>query len=509
MTTLRFILGDQLTRTLSALADADPARDVILMAEVVEETTYVPHHKQKIAFVLSAMRHFAQALRAEGFTVHYIALDDAAPCPDFTAALVRAIGAHAPDRVIATEPGEWRVREMMTAWQATLGLPVEIRADDRFYASVDDFRTWAQGKTQYRLEYFYRDLRRRHGILMADGQPVGGQWNFDADNRKPWPKKRSPPRRLRFAPDAITTDVIAFVAQRFPDNFGDLDDFGWPVTRTDARRALDAFIAEALPSFGDHQDAMLRAQPFLYHALLSPALNAGLLTAREVVDAAVAAYARGDAPINAVEGFVRQILGWREYVRGVYWVRMPAYADTNALGADRPLPWFYWSGETKMACVADVVETTRRHAYAHHIQRLMVTGVLGLLWGVRPAALEEWYLAVYADAYEWVELPNVHGMALYADGGVLASKPYAAGGGYINRMSDYCRGCRFDPSKRVGEDACPFTTLYWDFLARNTGALKANVRLAMPYRTLATMAPEDRAAIAARADAIRDGTVAV
>ncbi|MDX2235759.1 MAG: cryptochrome/photolyase family protein [Hyphomonadaceae bacterium] len=504
MTTLRFILGDQLTRSLSALADADPARDVILMAEVAAETTYVPHHKQKIALVLAAMRHFAEALRAEGFTVRYVALDDPDPCPDFTAALIRTAADVRADRIVVTEPGEWRVRAMMEAWQATLGVPVEIRTDDRFYASIDDFRRWAGDKTQYRLEYFYRTLRRRYGVLMDGEEPEGGRWNFDAENRKPWPKKRAPPRRPRFAPDAVTRDVLALVAARFPDHFGDLEDFGWAVTRADAREALDWFTENALPHFGDHQDAMLQGQPFLYHSVLSPYLNIGLITAREAVDAAVQAYVRGAAPLNAVEGFVRQILGWREYVRGVYWARMPAYADTNALDADRPLPWFYWSGDTHMACVRDVVETTRRHAYAHHIQRLMVTGVLGLLWGVRPAELEAWYLVVYADAFEWVELPNVHGMALFADGGVLASKPYAAGGAYINRMSDYCRGCRYDPARRTGEDACPFTTLYWDFLARHEARLKSNVRLAMPYRTLEKMAADDISAIRARAEAIRD-----
>lgn len=509
MATLRFILGDQLTRDISSLRGALPNEDVILMAEVMEEATYVRHHKQKIAFLFSAMRHFAEDMRAEGFDVRYIRFDDPAPARGFTDALVRTVSAISPSKLIVTEPGEHRVLEMMTAWEAALGVPVEVRTDDRFYASIDDFRLWAKGKSSYRLEYFYRDLRRRFGVLMEDGEPAGGRWNFDAENRKPWPKKRVPPKRPSFAPDAITHDVIALVRTHFHDHFGDLDSFGWAVTRADALKALEWFVADALPLFGDHQDAMVAGAPFLYHSVISPYLNAGLLTAREVVDAAVGAYRADAAPLNAVEGFVRQILGWREYVRGVYWARMPEYARTNALEADRPLPWFYWSGETDMACVGDVVSVTRRHAYAHHIQRLMVTGVLGLLWGVRPAELEEWYLVVYADAYDWVELPNVHGMALYADGGVLASKPYAAGGSYINRMSNYCAGCRFDPGKRVGEDACPFTTLYWDFLMRQEKKLSGNMRLAMPYRTLARMAEADRNAIRARADAVRNGDTRV
>lgn len=505
MRTLRFVLGDQLTRSLSSLRDARPQTDIILMAEVMEEATYVRHHKQKIAFLFAAMRHFAETLRAEGFEVLYLTLDDGAA--SFTEALLRACAVFEPERVIVTEPGEFRVHEMMQAWQATLARPVEIRADDRFYCSIDDFRAWAAGKTQYRLEYFYREMRRRHGVLMDDGEPVGGHWNFDAENRKPWPKKRIPPKRKRFEPDEITQDVLNLVATRFADHFGDLDGFGWAVTREGALEALDWFIAEALPFFGDHQDAMVAEAPFLYHAVLSPYLNAGLLVAREVVARAEAALRAERAPINAVEGFIRQILGWREYVRGVYWARMPDYARTNWLAADRPLPWFYWSGDTAMACVRDVVSVTRRHAYAHHIQRLMVTGVLGLLWGVRPVELENWYLVVYADAFDWVELPNVHGMALYADGGVLASKPYAAGGAYINRMSNYCGGCRFDPAQRTGDDACPFTTLYWDFLMRHETRLSANARLAMPYRTLARMSDADRTAIRTRADAVRDGRV--
>jgi deoxyribodipyrimidine photolyase-related protein len=509
MATLRFILGDQLTRDISSLRDARPGEDIILMAEVIEEATYVRHHKQKIAFLFSAMRHFAEDLRAEGFEVLYVRLDDQHPARSFTDALIRASSEASPSCIVVTEPGELRVLEMMRAWQATLDTPVDIRADDRFYVSIDDFRRWAKGKSSYRLEYFYRDLRRRFGVLMEDGDPVGGRWNFDAENRKPWPRKQIPPQRPSFPPDAVTREVLDLVAGRFGDHFGDLDAFGWAVTRADAVQALDWFIVDALPFFGDFQDAMVAGAPFLHHAVIAPYLNAGLLTAREVVDAAAAAYANGTAPLNAVEGFVRQILGWREYVRGVYWARMPEYARTNALDADRPLPWFYWSGETDMACVHDVVSVTRRHAYAHHTQRLMVTGVLGLLWGVRPSELEEWYLAVYADAYDWVELPNVHGLALYADGGVLASKPYAAGGAYINRMSNYCGGCRFDPTRRVGGDACPFTTLYWDFLMRQEKKLSGNMRLAMPYRTLSRMSEADRSAIRGRADALRNGDVSV
>lgn len=493
--TLRFILGDQLTRSISALDGIDPSRDVVLMAEVDAETRHVRHHKQKIAFILSAMRHFARELRAEGLVVDYVRLDDPENRGDFTGELARAVARHAPDRIVVTEPGEWRVREMMLGWSAMLGLPVEIREDDRFFCSRADFFRWAGRRDTLRMEFFYRDMRRRTGLLMEGGAPVGGKWNFDAENRKPLPAKFRAPPRPRFPPDDATREVLKLAAERFPDHFGDLEPFDWAVTRADARIALDDFIANRLPFFGDFQDAMKSGEPFLHHAVLSPCLNVGLLTPREICIAAERAYLSGAAPINAVEGFIRQILGWREYVRGVYWLRMPEYAATNALGATRPLPWFFWSGETRMNCLAQVIEETRRHAYAHHIQRLMVVGNFALLAGVAPREIEEWYLVVYADAFEWVELPNVHGMAIFADGGALASKPYAASGAYIDRMSDYCRTCRYDVSAKCGPAACPFNYLYWNFFIENRGRLPRTPRLAMPLRTLEAMSDERRAEI--------------
>ncbi|ACA19770.1 deoxyribodipyrimidine photolyase-related protein [Methylobacterium sp. 4-46] len=499
MRTLRFVLGDQLHPRLAGLTDLDPARDVVLMAEVAEEATYVRHHKQKIALVLSAMRHFAAELRARGVAVDYVALEDAGNTGSFGGELARAVARHRPDRVVVTEPGEWRVLAMMRDWSETLGVPVEIRADIRFLCPREAFARWAEGRASLRMETFYRAMRRRTGFLMRDGAPVGGRWNFDQENRRKLPADHRLPARLRFPPDAVTREVIALVARRFPGHFGDLDGFGWPVTREQALAALRHFLDECLPAFGDYQDAMRAGAPFLYHALLAPALNLGLLDAEEVCRAAERAHAEGRAPLNAVEGFIRQILGWREYVRGLYWARMPDYAATNALGAARDLPWFYWSGETAMRCLADSVAATRAHAHAHHIQRLMVLGNFALLAGIRPAALEEWFLVVYADAYEWVELPNVHGMALWADGGLLASKPYAASGAYIDRMSDYCRACAYDVRLKSGTRACPFNYLYWAFLITHAERLSGNPRLAMPYRTLARMPASRRREILADA----------
>jgi len=493
---LRLVLGDQLTRDLASLADLDAAHDVVLMLEVADETTYVPHHKQKIALILSAMRHFAAELRADGVRVDYVALDDPANSGSLTTELARAVARHRPTAIVLTESGEWRVEQMMIAWQERQDVPIEIRDDDRFFCSRRRFADWAAGRRTSRMEFFYRDMRRASGLLMEGADPVGGRWNFDAENRHRLPPRARPPSRVRFPPDATTQAVLDLVGARCADHFGDLTPFGWAVTRADAITALRHFITDCLPSFGDYQDAMKTDEPFLYHAMLSPYLNIGLLTAREVCAAAEAAWHDGAAPLNAVEGFIRQILGWREYVRGLYWRHMPGFAASNALGASRPLPSFYWSGNTALNCIAQVVGETRRHAYAHHIQRLMVTGNFALLIGVAPAEIEAWYLAVYADAYEWVELPNVHGMVMFADGGLLASKPYAASGAYIDRMSDYCRACVYDPKIKLGPGACPFNVLYWNFMIAHRDTLAGNPRMAIPYRTLDSMEPARRTAIA-------------
>ena len=505
MSTLRVILGDQLSHDISALAGLDRAYDRVLMMEVADETTYVPHHKQKIVLVLSAMRHFADELRAKGIAVDYVELDDADNTGRFDSEVRRAAMRLVPDRIVVTEPGEWRVRTMVERWEALTGTPVEIRDDNRFFASRARFAAWAQGRRGWRMEHFYREMRREHAILMDGDEPAGGAWNYDAANRKRLPAGATPPTRLRFPPDARTRAVMDLVARRFGDHFGDLDAFGWPVTRAEALRALQDFLIHGLPDFGDYQDAMRAGAPFLFHGLLSPALNIGLLSPREICAAAETAWRSGAAPLNAVEGFVRQILGWREYVRGVYWTLMPDYAGANALHATRPLPGFYWSGETQMRCLREAIGSTARHAYSHHIQRLMVTGNFALLAGVAPREIERWYLAVYADAFEWVEMPNTLGMAVFADGGRMASKPYAASGAYIARMSDFCGGCAYDVKQKSGPGACPFNYLYWAFLIRNRTHLAGNPRLAMPYRTLAAWSDARRNAVVAEAAGFLDG----
>ena len=478
------VFADQLSLSLSSLRGADLHTTVILMMEVADETDHVGHHRRKIAFLFAAMRHFAQSLEQAGFTVRYVRLDDPENTGSFDGEIARAVGQLSPDRITVCEPGEWRVEQMVRSWQDRHGLPVDILEDDRFVASRGEFAQWAQGRKQLRMEWFYRDMRRKTGLLVENDKPVGGQWNFDQENRKPASADLFMPKAPSCAPDEITQEVLAMVEDRFPGRFGDLDGFEMAVTRADALEAARIFMAERLPKFGDFQDAMLEGEDLLWHSLLSPALNAGLLDPLELCQMAVEEFASGRAPLNSVEGYVRQIIGWREYVRGIYWLSMPGYAQGNALQAYRQLPHFYWDAKTDMRCVAQVVDQTRRLAYAHHIQRLMVTGNFALLAGIHPHEVHEWYLAVYADAFEWVEMPNTIGMSQYADGGLMASKPYAASGNYINRMSDHCTRCRFRPDRRTGPDACPFNFLYWDFLARNRDRLAGNQRMKMMLKNL-------------------------
>ena len=495
MSTLRLILGDQLSPEISSLKDADKSRDVILLCEVFDEAVYVKHHQKKIAFLFSAMRHFAASLSDAGWNVDYVRLDQDGNSHSFSGEVARAVERHAPESVIATFASEWRVLTEMRDWENTLPCAVELRDDDRFYCSLDEFATWADGRKQLRMEYFYRELRRKTGILMSGNDPIGGQWNYDAENRGRAPDGLEVPKHTSFVPDDITNEVLNLVEDRFGDHFGKLRPFEFAVTHEQAAYVLDRFIAERLPLFGTYQDAMVEGEPFMFHAHIGLYLNCGLLSPQQAIIAAENAYHAGAAPLNATEGFIRQILGWREFVRGLYWLKMPEYAEQNALEAHRPLPAFFWTADTKMNCLKQCVSETRDHAYAHHIQRLMVLGNFALLAGLSPKEVNEWFMIVYADAYEWVELPNVSGMALYADGGVLASKPYASGGAYIERMSNYCRSCHYKVKQKNGEQACPFNYLYWDFLIRHQDRLSGNARMGMMYRTLAKMSDEKRAAI--------------
>lgn len=502
---LILILGDQLDAESSVFADFDAEQDIVWMAEVAHEATHAWSTKARIALFLAAMRHFRDALGERGLRVHYRQLEQH-DAPTLEAALAEDLETLRPERVIAVKPGEWRLAQSLPEIARAAGCAWSERPDLHFYCDPLDFADWAKGRRELRMEHFYRWIRRREGVLMEGDQPRGGRWNFDADNRKAF--GRAGPGLLAcppaFAPDAITREVIELVETRFGDHPGSLERFDWPMTPQQAQTALDDFIAHRLPLFGRYQDAMWADEPFLYHALLSAAMNLKLLSPRTVVRAATDALESGHAPVEAVEGFVRQVIGWREFVRGVYWLRMPAFADDNALDADQPLPWMYWTGRTHMACMRDALGQTLELGYAHHIQRLMVTGNFALLLGVRPREIHAWYLAVYVDAVEWVELPNTLGMSQFADGGRMVSKPYAASGKYIQRMSNYCAGCRYDPGEAVGEDACPFTTLYWDFLAHHQARFRDHPRAAMQWRSLDRVPADKLAAIRERARWLRE-----
>ena len=495
---LVLVLGDQLSHDLAALRTADRETDLIVMAEVSDENTYVPHHPKKIALILSAMRHFAQELRDDGWQVAYGRLDDPDVSQSIVGELMRRGQAQGTTDVLLTTPGEWRLIEALQAAPLT----VEMLPDDRFIASLEAFDAWAEGRKELRMEYFYREMRRKTGLLMEGDQPAGGKWNFDHDNRKPAKSDLLRAAPMQFTPDSVTEEVLDLVAGRFGNSFGALRPFWFATTRTQALCALDHFVKHLLAGFGDYQDAMLEDDRFLHHSVLSPYIHLGLLSPLEVCQRVEAAWQAGDVPINAAEGFIRQIIGWREYMRGIYFREGPGYTARNALAHARDLPAMYWGAETRMNCMAHAVAQTRDEAYAHHIQRLMVTGNFALLAGVDPSHVHEWYLAVYTDAFEWVEAPNVLGMSQFADGGIIASKPYVSSGNYIDRMSDYCKGCAYSVKEKTGDRACPFNLLYWHFLLRHRERFARNARMGNMYRTWERMDETRRAAVLEGAERI-------
>ncbi len=505
---LVIVLGDQLDAAAAVFDGFDAKCDAVWMAEVAQESEHVWTSKQRIAVFLSAMRHFREAQRAIGRTVHYTELEDSENTQTLALELERAVAKLKPERLVMTQAGEWRVQEALTTLAKALGVDLEVREDRHFFCSRADFATHAEGRKMLRMEFFYREVRRKNKVLLDDaGEPEGGQWNYDHDNRGSFSKGGPQAEKLRapllIAPDALTSEVLALVDRRFARHPGDLKDFTWPVTPEAARATLADFIAMRLGEFGKFQDAMWTDEPWLFHSRISAAMNMKLLNPREAVAAAERAYRQGNVGLASAEGFIRQILGWREYVRGIYWHFMPRYVELNALGAREKLPGFFWTGACEMNCLRQSITQTLHHGYAHHIQRLMVTGLYALLLGVEPQRVHEWYLAVFVDAVEWVELPNTLGMSQYGDGGIMASKPYAATGKYIDRMSNYCAGCRFDPAKSTGEDACPFTTLYWDFLMRHETMLAKNQRMALQVKNVARLKLADRMAIQTRANEIR------
>ena len=483
---LVIVLGDQLNFDSPALANFDPEQDLIWMAEASEESTHVPSSKHRIALFLSAMRHFASEIEAKDWPIDYTYLTASDHSGTLAGELTKAISKFTPQEVHLTQPGEFRVLKDLEKVCKDSEIALSVHSDTHFFTEITDFEKFAKSRKQLRLEYWYRELRQRFNILMEDGEPVGGQWNFDTDNRLSFGKSGPPPVPAPFSikPDLITQEVIDTVEKMFPNHVGALDNFSWPVNRAQALQALDMFINERLQMFGQYEDAMWTQEPWLYHSHLSAALNLKLLNPREVVNAAVNAYLKGKAPIASVEGFVRQILGWREFVRGIYWTQMPKYLQLNALNATHKLPSAFWNAKTEMNCLKETLEQTFNHGYAHHIQRLMVLGLYTLMFGVDPVYVHEWFLSVYVDAVEWVELPNTLGMSQFGDGGIIASKPYIASGKYVQRMSNYCGSCKFDPGLSTGNKACPMTTLYWDFLIKHQQLLAKNPRMGMQLKNL-------------------------
>ncbi len=507
---LVLVFGDQLNDDAAVFDDFDRESDAVLMMEVAEEATNVPQHKMRLALFFSAMRHFRQALEDKGLRVHYAALDDERTRGSFAEEVARWVHKTRPDKLIVCKPGDYRVEAAVTETARSMECELESREDRHFLCDLEDFFAHAEERKSLRLENFYRVMRRRHDVLMDGDSPVGGTWNYDQENRESFgadgPGSIKAPRSFRH--DDTTRAVLDMVEQRFPDSPGRLDGFDYPVTRKQARAALRDFIEHRLSDFGTYQDAMVTGQPYLYHSRLSCVLNLHLLDPRDAIGAAVGAYENDAAPINAVEGFVRQILGWREFIRGVYWLKMPEYAELNALDADLPMPAFMWSGDTEMNCVRQCVGQLVEHAYTHHIQRLMVLGLIAMLLGVKPYDVHRWHLSMYADAIDWVSLPNVLGMSQFGDGGIVGSKPYAASGNYINKMSDYCADCRFHPKHATGNDACPFTTLYWDFLSRNRQRIRGNRHIGYQLKNLDRKDRGERRAIRERAESLKSAMTA-
>lgn len=523
---LVIVFGDQLDLEATLIRSLAPG-DTILMMEVASESRHVPSHKQRTALFLSAMRHFAATLKRRQVPVRYIALDDPENTGAFETEIARAVAALGPTQIVCTHPGEWRVLAMLERVGDSTGIPVSILPDEHFITTPDEFAAWAKDRASLTMEFFYREQRRKTGYLMEGegkrAKPAGGEWNFDKENRLPFGKQGPSPRPrppLAFAPDAITRAVLAAMTHMLPDLPGSVEAFAWPVTREQALAALDDFITHRLAQFGPFEDAMWTNEATLYHSTLSSALNLKLLNPRACCERAIQAYRAGQAPLQSVEAFVRQIIGWREFIRGVYELEGPAYGDRNGLDQHGQLPPLYWTADTDMACMKACVGQVLETGFGHHIQRLMVTGNFALISGVHPRAVSDWYLGMFVDGVDWVTLPNALGMVMHADRrqgaakgvtGLVGTKPYAASGKYIQRMSNYCTTCRYDPAERSGPVACPVTVFYWDFLIRIRHTLAPNQRMAMILKNVDRLTPDARTQITSSAGRLRrklgiDGT---
>ena len=490
-----WITGDQLAPQHSALAGVERARACVLMIESLAEARERPYHKRKLVLIFAAMRGFADDLRRAGWHVDYYA-----ECEDIETALAAHVAAYGPARMRTMLQSDYGMTERMARAAANAGLDLETTPHVNFISTADDLsQLFARGQERVTMETFYRRMRRKTGLLMDGDQPAGGAWNFDAANRQP------PLRDMRF-PEATHVPLraharaaIAVVEKHFPDHPGSTRDFDLPTTRADALAYADDFIERRLDGFGPYEDAMVLGEARLYHSRLSAAINVGLLHPLELCERAELAYRSGRARLASVEGFIRQLIGWREFVWQAYWRLMPEYRSRNALGASGPVPIWYRDGDTSMACQREAMRFVLELGWAHHILRLMVLGNFALLAGSEPQAMTDWFWTMFVDGYDWVMVPNVVGMTLHADGGFVGTKPYAASANYINKMSNYCGSCAYDPKKTVGDDACPYNALYWDFIARHENRFAANPRMALPLRNWQRRSDADKDAIRARA----------
>jgi deoxyribodipyrimidine photolyase-related protein len=500
---LRLILGDQLNIQHSWFREDPSAAEYVLM-EVHSETSYVTHHIQKIIAFFLAMRQFAEELRAKGFRVRYLRLDDSDNKQSFSANVQTLLASGSYSAFQYQHADEYRVLQELRELCNGIALPHTEFSTEHFLTEPELFKSVFKGHKRFTMEHFYREVRRQENFLMEDGEPLGGRWNFDAENRNKLPKGVSVPPPLEFSKDV--SDIVSLLERQGVRSIGSVDPkhFTWPTTRAESLELLDYFCAHLLPSFGAYQDAMHTDHRFLFHSRLSFSMNVKLISPREVIEAAIATFKKSQDTISLsqIEGFVRQIAGWREFMRGIYWTQMPNYKALNFLNATRPLPHYFWDGNTKMNCVKHSVKQSLEESYAHHIQRLMVTGNFSILAGINPDEVDAWYLGIYADALEWVQLPNTRGMSQFADGGIVGTKPYNSSAQYINKMSNYCSGCFYNYKEKFGERGCPFNTLYWDFLLRNRDKLEKNPRIGMGYQLLAKMSDKDKREITDKAAGI-------
>lgn len=498
MGNLVMILGDQLSFEISSLENFDKKTDQILMCEVYDEASYVKHHQKKLILIFSAMRSFAKNLQQKNYQVNYLKLDDKKNTQSFSGELIRICDQLKPKKIIITQPSEYRVLMMFDQLKTKYQLDIEIRSDHRFIASTSEFANFVKNKKQLLMENFYRNMRKKTGLLMEKNngkpttKPLNGKWNFDHENRQAMPSMVKIKPLIKFTHDQILLEVIELVKNKFNKNFGNTDNFIYAINHHQAQIQFQDFIDHRLVNFGKYQDAMRDDLEFGFHSIISAYLNIGLLDPLDCCKKVEEAYHQGKCDIASAEGFIRQIIGWREYIRGIYWYFMPKYRELNYFNAKKDLPEFYWqSNKTQMNCLKNVIAQTHDNGYSHHIQRLMITGNFALLSAIDPKQINDWYLAVYVDAFEWVELPNTSGMAIYADGGIVASKPYCASANYINKMSNFCKNCDYDHKKTIGKNACPFNFLYWNFLITNQELLKKNPRLFYPYNNLAKKSKDD------------------